>query len=162
VRLSLHAYSFLRWAGLDGETRERLPVDTARSANLVMRPLTLSTDGCGLSLTTEDAPMTESIKPLSTEELLMQNASLHEAGKTAFEAIQRYQINLRIFSALGRSIACNNHLSDFDRPYLMIALNDAIAHAEMEVDGEVATLENCLRHETVSAAQLDSANAIRH
>lgn len=106
--------------------------------------------------------MTEAIKPFSTEELLTRNASLHEAGKTVFEAIQRYQINLRIFSALGRSIASNHDASDLDRRYLVIALNDAIAHAEMEVDGEVAMLENCLRHESTSLEQFDVHTTSRH
>ncbi|GAB7525397.1 hypothetical protein [Paraburkholderia sp. 2C] len=103
--------------------------------------------------------MTKPINTLSTEDLLTRNASLCEASKAVLEAIQRYQTNLRIFGALGRSFS---KAHDFDRPYLVIALNDAIAHAEMEVDGEVAMLENCLRHETVSVGQFDAHTATCH
>jgi hypothetical protein len=115
----------------------------------------------GFPLAVEDVPMTEPIKPLSTEELLTRNASLHEAGKTVFEAIQRYQQNVRVIGALGRAIA-SSRTSDFDRPLLTLALNDHIAHTEMEVDGEVAMLENCLRHEAVSVGQFDAHTTTRH
>jgi molybdopterin biosynthesis enzyme len=105
--------------------------------------------------------MTASIKNLSIAELLTRNASLHEAGKAALEAIQRHQINLRIFGALGRTIACEA-TSDLDRPLLAVALNDAIAHAEMDIDSEVAMLESCFRHEAVSVERLDTYATTRH
>jgi hypothetical protein len=105
--------------------------------------------------------MTEPIKNLSIAELLTRNASLHEAGKAALEAIQRHQINLRILGALGRTIACEA-TNDLDRPLLATALNDAIAHAEIDIDSEVAMLESCLRHEVFSVERLDTYVTTRH
>ena len=105
--------------------------------------------------------MTEPIKNLSIAELLTRNASLHEAGKAALEAIQRHRTNLRILGALGRTIACEA-TNDLDRPLLAIALDDAIAHAEIDIDSEVAMLESCLSHEAVSIERFDVYATTRH
>jgi hypothetical protein len=105
--------------------------------------------------------MTEPIKNLSIAELLTRNASLQKAGKAALEVIQRHQTNLRILGALGRTIACEA-TSDLDRPLLAIALNDAIAHAEIDVDSEVVMLESCLRHEAATVERFDVYATTRH
>ncbi|MDR6384254.1 hypothetical protein [Paraburkholderia caribensis] len=83
--------------------------------------------------------MSTSIKPIPFAELVLRNQCLHDAGKVAFETVQRYERNIKKIRALAHSIT-RMDADDLERPHLLSALNDAIRHTELEISAEMPLL----------------------